>query len=132
MLTPWNCKPALKNKWLRDLKSNILLSKIHHKIVSIKKTTLITKSWYSFNEKSICKDTDLMLSLSASLRFISNFKNIRKTGTYQCSDERWKICQNDTNKFAMSNDQIWEIHEEIDCHSVNVIYYVNCKICNEK
>ena len=32
----------------------------------------------------------------------------------------------------MSNDQIWEIHEEIDCHSVNVIYYGNCKICNEK
>ena len=141
MLTAWNCKPALKNKWLRDLKSNILLSKIHHKIVSIKKTTLIPKSWYSFNEKSICKDTDLMLSLkqrkklyreSASLRFISNFKNIRKPGTYQCSDERWKICQNDTNKFAMSNDQIWEIHEETDCHSVNVIYYGNCKICNEK
>ena len=62
-----------------------MLSKIHHKIVSIKKTTLIPKSWYSFNEKSICKDTDLMLSLkqrkklyreSASLRFISNLKTL--------------------------------------------------------
>ena len=30
----------------------------------------------------------------------------------------------------MSNGQVWEIHREIDCHSVKVIYYLKCKICN--
>ena len=68
-------------------------------------------------------------------KFISSFKNIRKPGTYKCSDKRCKICQNDlneTNKFTMSNDQIWEIRRETDCHSVNVIYYLKCKMCNKK
>ena len=32
----------------------------------------------------------------------------------------------------MSNDQIWEIRRETDCHSVNVIYYLKCKMCNKK
>ena len=95
--------------------------------------------------KSICKDTNYILpslkqpkklygKLTPS-RFISNFKNIRKPGTYKCSDERFKICQNDlnvTSKFTMSNGQVSEICREIDCHPVNVIYYFKCKMCNEK
>ena len=32
----------------------------------------------------------------------------------------------------MSNGQVWEIHKEIDCHSVSVIYYFKFKICNKK
>ena len=32
----------------------------------------------------------------------------------------------------MSNGQVWEIRREIDCHSVNVIYYLKCKMCKEK
>ena len=32
----------------------------------------------------------------------------------------------------MSNGHVWEICREIDCHSANVIYYLKCKICNEK
>ena len=70
-----------------------------------------------------------------SSRFISSFKNIRKPGTYKCSDKRWKIYQNylnETNKFTMSNGQVWEIQREIDCHSVNIIYHLKCKMCNEK
>ena len=66
---------------------------------------------------------------------MSNFKNIRKLGTYKCSDKTCKICQNylnETNKFTMSNGQVWEIRKEIDCHSVNVIYYLKYKMCNEK
>ena len=94
--------------------------------------------------KSIYKDTNFILSLKqpknlyrelASSRFISNLKHIRKPGTYKCSDKRCKICQiylNETNKFTMSNGQVWEIRREIDCQSVNVIYYLKCKICNEK
>ena len=38
----------------------------------------------------------------------------------------------ETNKFIMSNGQILEIRREIDCHSVNHIYYLKCKLCNEK
>ena len=86
--------------------------------------------------KSIYKDTNFILSLKqpknlyrelTSSRFISNFKNIRKPGTYRCSDKRCKICQNylnEANKFTVSNGQVWEIRREIDCHSVNVIYYL--------
>ena len=32
----------------------------------------------------------------------------------------------------MTHGQVWEIRREIDCHSVNVTYYVKCKMCNEK
>ena len=31
-----------------------------------------------------------------------------------------------------SNAQIWEICWETDCHLVNVIYYLKCKMCDEK
>ena len=44
-------------------------------------------------------------------------------------------CQNylnETNKFTMLNHQVWEIRREIDCHTINVIYYLKCKMCNEK
>ena len=71
----------------------------------------------------------------ASSRFISNFKNIRYPGTYKCSDKRCKRCQiylNETNEFTMSNGQIWEICREIECDSVNMIYYLKCKMCNKK
>ena len=32
----------------------------------------------------------------------------------------------------ISNSQILEIRREIECHSVNVICYLKCKMCNEK
>ena len=32
----------------------------------------------------------------------------------------------------MSNGKVWEIRRETDCHSVNVIYYLKCKMCKEK
>ena len=32
----------------------------------------------------------------------------------------------------MSNGKVWGICGEIDCHSVNAIYYLKCKMCNEK
>ena len=70
-----------------------------------------------------------------SSRLILNFKNIRKPGTHKCNDKRCEIFQNylnETNKFTMPNGKVWEIHKKIDCHSVNVIYYLKCKMCNEK
>ena len=94
--------------------------------------------------RSTYKYTNFILSLKqprnlyrelTSSRFILSFKNTKKPGTYKCSDKRCKICQNylnECNKFTMSNGQVWEIRREIDCHSVNVIYYLKCKMCNEK
>ena len=38
----------------------------------------------------------------------------------------------ETNKFTKSNAQIWEIRKETDCHSVNDIYYLECKMRNKK
>ena len=32
----------------------------------------------------------------------------------------------------MSNGQVWEIPREIYCSSVNAMYYLTCKMCNEK
>ena len=32
----------------------------------------------------------------------------------------------------MSNGQVQEIRRVIDCHSVNVIHYLKCEMCNEK
>ena len=71
----------------------------------------------------------------ASSKFISNFKNIRKLVTYKCSDKRCRIYENylnETNKFTMSNGQIWENRREIDCHSVKVIYYLSVKCIMKK
>ena len=96
------------------------------------------------HSRSIYKDTNFILSLRqpkylfrelTSSRSISNFKNIRKPRTYKCSNKRCKICQNylnKTSKFTMPNGQVWEICREIDYHSVNVIYYLKCKMCTEK
>ena len=90
----------------------------------------------------IYRDTNLILSLKqpknlyrelTSSRFIPNFKNIRKN--YKCRDKRCKINQNDLNetcKFTMSNGQVWEIRREINWHSVNAIFYLKCKMGNEK
>ena len=75
--------------------------------------------------KFIYKDVNLILSLKypisfyrelASSKFISNFKNTKKPGTYKCSDKRCKICQNylnETNTFTMSNGQIWKSAEKL-------------------
>ena len=63
--------------------------------------------------KSIYKDANFILSLKqpkhlceelTSFRFISNFKKIRKPGTYKRRDKRRKIFQNylnETNKLTM-------------------------------
>ena len=32
----------------------------------------------------------------------------------------------------MSNGQVWKILRQIDRQSVNVIYYLKCKMCSEK
>ena len=32
----------------------------------------------------------------------------------------------------MPNGKVWGIRREIDCHSVNVIFCLKYKICNEK
>ena len=32
----------------------------------------------------------------------------------------------------MSNTRTWEIPTEVDCHSVNVIHCLKCKMCNQK
>ena len=117
--------PNIDNKSLMELAKN--------KFQNIRNETL----------RSIYKDTSFILSLKqpksllrelTSSRFISNFKNIRKPRTYKCSDKRCKTCQNylnESNKFTMSNGQVWEICREIDINPVNVIYYVKCVTKNK-
>ena len=63
--------------------------------------------------KSIDKDTNFIMYLKqptylykefVSSRFISNFKNFRKPGTYKCSNKSCKIRQNylnEANKFTI-------------------------------
>ena len=78
--------------------------------------------------RSIYKNTNFILPLKqprhlyrelTSPRFISSFKNIRKPVPYKCNDKRCKLCPNylnKTNKFTMTNVQVWKIRREIDCH----------------
>ena len=94
--------------------------------------------------RSIYKDANFTLCLKQLKRlyreltcsgFISSFKTIRKPGAYKYSDKRCSMCQNylnETKKFTMSNGQVWEIHRENDCHSVNVICYLKCKMSKMK
>ena len=41
-----------------------------------------------------------------SSRFISSLKNIRKPGTYKCSDKRYKICKTYLNETMNSQFQM--------------------------
>ena len=86
------------------------------------------------------KDTNFILCLKqpkslyrelTSSRFISSFENIRKLGTYKCSDKRCKVCLIYLNKI-MSNGQVREICRESDSQTVNVTYYLGCEMCNKK
>ena len=121
-----------------------MLFRLLQAIIIIPITNPKCKQWktslkYIRNEhlQSIYKATHFIQSLKqqqkivqrtgAFYRFISNFKNIRKPANYKCSDKRCKMCQNylnETNKFTMPNSQVWEICREIDCFSVNLIYYL--------
>ena len=76
--------------------------------------------------KNLCRELE-------SSRFISDLKTLENLEN-KCRDRRCNICQNylnDVNKFTMPNDQVWKICREIDSNSVNVIYYLKWKICNE-
>ena len=89
--------------------------------------------------KSIYKDTNFIVSLKqpknsyrelAYFRFISNFKNREPINAVVKDAKLWKNYLDETNKFTKSNGQISKIRRKIDCHSVNVIYYLKCKICS--
>ena len=52
----------------------------------------------------------------------------------ECIDKRCEICklgyiQNCTS-FITSNDERWEIKSHINCNSRNVVYYLECLMCN--
>ena len=88
----------------------------------------VKNKFKNIKNERLYKDIIFILSLKqpknlykelTSSRFISSFKNIKKPGTYKCSGKRCKICQNylnETNKFTLSNGQVWEICRETDCH----------------
>ena len=68
-----------------------------------------------------------------SAKFLSSNIYLKKPGTSKCNDSRCKVCQiylNTTDRFVMSNKQVWEIRKDIDCHSINVIYYLKCLMRN--
>ena len=92
--------------------------------------------------KEIFKESNFILSLRqsknlykklVSSKFLSSSIYLKKPGTYKCNDSRCKVCQiylNTTDRFVMSNKQVWEIRRDIYCHSINVIYYLKCLMCN--
>ena len=52
----------------------------------------------------------------------------------ECTDKRCEICkfgyiQNCTS-FTTSSGEIWEIRSHINCNSRNVVYYLECLMCN--
>ena len=70
-------------------------------------------------------------------RFISSFKNNRKPWTYKWSDKRCKVSENylnETNKFVMSNGQIWwNGNPQTDTQLMSyIIWNVKCVLKKKK
>ena len=61
--------------------------------------------------------------------------NADKPGIYaECKDPRCDICKlkyiENCTSFTTSNNTTWEIRCHINCNSKNVIYYLECNMCN--
>ena len=81
------------------------------------------------NNQKICIENWHLLDLYQVLKSLEDQKLINAV------IKDTNICQNylnETEKFTMSNGQVWKILRELDCHSVNVKHYLKCKMCNEK
>ena len=75
------------------------------------------------------------------LRIITNkqttIQNNERPGIFaECSDKRCKLCSLNyivnCTTFTTSNNTKWEIRSHINCNSKNVIYYLECLMCNGK
>ena len=64
---------------------------------------------------------------------INNF--IQLKGLLKRTDKRWKNCLlyvNEDNSFVMFNNMRWELCSHVTCKDKNVIYYLNCNMCDHK
>ena len=92
--------------------------------------------------KDLFKERNFILSLRlpknlykelVSSKFLSSNTYLKKPGTYKCNDSRCYLPQiylNTTDRFVMSYLQVWDLPRDIDCHSINIIYYLKCLMCN--
>ena len=88
---------------------------------------------------NIFKDCNIILSQRQPpnlLRLLNNKnKSDNTTGVFKCKDKRCKICAlylMEGNEFKLSNNKTWYIRSMITCHSVNVIYFLTCNMCNNE
>ena len=111
-------------------------------VISTKKSDSEKKFKNIRNErlKSIHKGKNFILSLKQSknlYRTSDSYQNLKTLENQELTnamtkDTKYVETMNETNKFTMSNSQDWEIRRKIDCHSVNTIFYLKCKIYNKK
>ena len=52
---------------------------------------------------------------------------------YECNDSRCNLCASyiqECSSFITSNRYNWKIRCRINCHSINVLYFLSCNSCN--
>lgn len=77
-----------------------------------------------------------LLRTITSRKTTHNQEEIRPGIFAECSDPRCEICSfgyiQDCSSFTTSNGTTWEIRSHINCNSRNVIYYLECLMCDGK
>ena len=82
---------------------------------------------------SLRQPPNLLRELSHSA-FISNTHIHDQNGIYKCSNKRCKICRmylQECTSFETANGKTWEVRCHINCHSLNVVYYLVCNFCKK-
>ena len=58
--------------------------------------------------------------------------NTRRQGLFHCTDKKCKLCRiyiQECNSFITHNNTEWRIKSDINCNSINVLYFLKCKKC---
>ena len=89
--------------------------------------------------KEIFQESNIFLSQYQPknlLRLLSNTSISRNSNLpkaiFKCNDKRCKIYRlyiTEFSEFELANRKIWKIKININCHSINIIYYLKCKLC---
>ena len=115
------------NSTVKQVAENLLNNSNNERLKDAFKDTKIINS--------IRQPPNLLRELCNSQFLSHDNKKLQLKGLFRCTDKRCKICQlyiNECNSFQTTNGVTWEIRCFIDCHSINVLYYLVCNFCKEE
>ena len=113
---------------------------------TVRQITQMLKFTKSERINEIFKDCDVMLAYKQPknlLRLLTKasftsvppaISNQRQNGLFKCKRPNCKLCRlyiQECTSFVTSNGYKWQIRSHIDCHSVNVLYYLKCLWCED-